>query len=45
LGSLWEREEYSSMCSKEDPWAAVADEVAKTPLEMEVRGRSTGMKS
>ena len=38
LGSLWEREEYSSMCSKGDLWAAVADDEAKTPQEMEVRG-------
>ena len=26
------------MCSKGDLWAAVADDEAKTPLEMEVRG-------
>ena len=26
------------MCRKEDLWAAVADDEAKTPLEMEVRG-------
>ena len=38
LGSLWEREEYSNMCSKEDLWAAVAVDEAKTPLETEVRG-------
>ena len=35
LGSLWEREEYINMCSKEDLWAAVAEDKAKTPLEME----------
>ena len=38
LGSLWEREGYSDMCSKGDLWAAVAEDEAKTPLEMEVRG-------
>ena len=26
------------MCSKEDLWEAVAEDEAKTPLEMEVRG-------
>ena len=36
--SLWEREEYRNMCSKEDLWAAVAEDEAKTPLEMEMRG-------
>ena len=38
LGSLWEREEYINTCSKEDLWAAVAEDEVKTPLEMEVRG-------
>ena len=38
LGSFWEREEYSSMCSKGDLWAAVADDEANTPLETEVLG-------
>ena len=38
LDSLWEREEYSNMCSKEGLWAAVAEDEAKTPREMEVRG-------
>ena len=31
LGSLWEREEYINMCSKEELWEAVAAEEAKTP--------------
>ena len=26
LGPLWEREEYINMCSKEDLWAAVAED-------------------
>ena len=38
LGSLWEREEYINMCSKEDLWEAVAEEEAKTPLEGEMQG-------
>ena len=38
LGSLWEREEYINMCSKEDLWEAVAAEEAKTPLEMGMQG-------
>ena len=38
LGWLWEREEYSNLCSKEDLWAAVAENEAKTPLQMKVRG-------
>ena len=38
LDSLCEREEYINMCSKEDLWAAVAEDEAKTPLEMEVQG-------
>ena len=37
LGFLWEIEEYSNMCSKEDLWAAVIEDEAKTTLEMEVR--------
>ena len=36
LGSLREREEYSSMCRKGDLWEAVADDEANTPLEAEV---------
>ena len=40
MGSLWEREKYSSMCSKGDLWAAVADDEANTPLETEVRGEA-----
>ena len=34
LGSLWKREEYRNMCSKEGLWAAatLADDEAKTPL-------------
>ena len=38
LGSLWEREEYINMCSKEDLWKAVAAEEAKTPLEVGMQG-------
>ena len=38
LGSLWEGEEYINLCSKEDLWADVAEDEAKTPLEMEVQG-------
>ena len=33
LSSLWEREEYINMCSKEDLWRAVAEDEANTPLE------------
>ena len=38
MGSLWEREEYINMCSKEDLWKAVAAEEAKTPLEVGMQG-------
>ena len=37
MSSLWEREEYINMCSKEDLWEAVAAEEAKTPLEVEMQ--------
>jgi hypothetical protein len=29
---------YPEICSKEDLWAAIAEEEAKTPLEEEVQG-------
>jgi len=38
LGSLWEREEYINMCSKEDLWKAVTAEGANTPLEGDMQG-------
>ena len=38
LGSLWEREAYINMCSREVLWEAVAAEEAKTPLEVEMQG-------
>ena len=42
MGSLWEREEFIDMCSKEDLWEAVAEDEAKTPLEVEVQGAVRG---
>ena len=38
LGSLWEREEYIDMCSKEELWEAVAADEAETPLEVGMQG-------
>ena len=38
MGSLWEREEYINLCSKEDLRVAVAEDEAKIPLEIEVQG-------
>jgi hypothetical protein len=30
LRSLWQREKYTDICSKEELWAGVAEEEAKT---------------
>ena len=38
LRSLWQRGEYTDICSKEELWAGVAEEEAKTRLEEVVQG-------
>ena len=38
LDSLWQMEEFANVCSREELWAAVADEEAKIPLETETQG-------
>ena len=38
LGSLRQMKGYSSICSKEVLWAAVAEDEAITPLETKVQG-------
>ena len=38
LRSLWQRGEYTDICSKEELWAGVGEEEAKTALEEEVKG-------
>ena len=38
LSSLWQMKKYTSICSKEELWAVVVEEEAKTPLEQEVHG-------
>ena len=35
LRSLWQRGEYTDICSKEELWAGVGEEEAKTALEEE----------
>ena len=38
LDSLWQMEEFASICSREELWKAVADEEAKTPQETGTQG-------
>ena len=41
LRSVWQVGDYTDIHSKEELWAGVAEEEAKTPLKEDVEGRST----